>query len=117
MAGTMQTTATPTPTPIIVTPRTAWALLAATVVGALAVAWAAPDATRILLGGLALAMFLSFPVGLLDRLMPRGLAIVVTLLALIAAGALVLAFVLPVLGEQLGAVIDALPRWGTRIEE
>lgn len=42
--------------PIVITPRTCWMALAAAVAILAAVAWAAPVATRMLLGGVVLAL-------------------------------------------------------------
>lgn len=63
------------PTPILLS---GWCrnLLLLAVLGALvAVAWYAPAVPLVAVGGFALALTLSFPVRLLSRLMPRGLAI------------------------------------------
>jgi predicted PurR-regulated permease PerM len=70
---------------------------------------AAPAVLTLSLGGATLALVLSFPVRLLTRAMPRGIAMLVTLL--LVAGLVVLAFVVvvPILFHQLGALMDAVP--------
>jgi predicted PurR-regulated permease PerM len=113
----MVRTDTTTPTPIVITPRTGWLLLAATTVATIVLAWAAPNATRMLLGGVAIALFLAFPVKLLDRFMPRRLAVLASLVGLFVLSVIGLVFMLPLLGEQVGAAIDALPQLGSSIED
>ncbi len=89
------------PTPIFVSRR---ALLVLGVVGMALLAfvlYAAPVVPTVAFGGITLALILSYPVGAMSRIMPRGLAILITVLALL--GAVVLAFVvlIPLLIRQL----------------
>jgi predicted PurR-regulated permease PerM len=89
------------PTPIFVSRRT---LLVLGIIGLALLAfvlYAAPVVPTVAFGGVTLALILSYPVAALSRIMPRGLAIFVTVLALI--GAVVLAFVvlIPLLIRQL----------------
>lgn len=89
------------PTPIYVSRRVA---LAAGIVGAVLLAlllYAAPILPAIAFGGITLALILSYPVAAMSRVMPRGLAILITVLAFL--GAIVLAFVVlvPMLIRQL----------------
>ncbi len=69
----------------------------------------APVLLTMSLGGATLALVLSFPVRLLSRFIPRGLAMAVTLLVM--AGIVVLAFavVVPILLTQLAALSTAVP--------
>ncbi|MGH3146050.1 MAG: AI-2E family transporter, partial [Rubrobacter sp.] len=63
-------------------------------------------------GGLALATVLSFPVRLLSRLMPRssrGAAVVLTFLALVGLLVLVTLFLVPQLARQSGTLTEVLP--------
>jgi len=71
--------------------------------------YAAPTVVVVALGGVSLAIVLSYPVGALSRLMPRPLAILVTFLSLF--GLLVLAgiFLVPPLVEQLTALVASTP--------
>ena len=70
---------------------------------------AAPGVATIAVGGTALALILSLPVRWLSRLMPRGLAILVTVLILLGVLVLALVLLLPLLIEQLGALISSIP--------
>jgi predicted PurR-regulated permease PerM len=80
------------PTPIFVPPRV-MAIVVVLGIAALAyVLYAAPSTLIIALGGTALAILLSFPVRALSRLMPRGLAILITFVGLIGLVALALYF-------------------------
>ena len=70
---------------------------------------AAPSVATIAVGGTALALILSLPVRWLSRLMLRGLAILVTVLILLGVIVLALVLLLPILIEQLGALIYSIP--------
>jgi predicted PurR-regulated permease PerM len=73
------------------------------------VLYAAPIILLIAFGGTALAIVLSYPVRALSRLMPRGLAILVTFLALIGLVVLALVVLIPILIEQLSRLIAFTP--------
>jgi predicted PurR-regulated permease PerM len=98
-----------TPTPIFVPPR----VMAIIVVLGLAVLayvlYAAPSILIVALGGTALAIILSFPVRALSRVMPRGLAILMTFLGLIGLVTLALVFLVPLLVRQLRNFILITP--------
>lgn len=97
------------PTPIPVPPRLMAAIGVAVLLLTLLVLYAAPIILIIAFGGTALAIVLSYPVRALSWVMPRGLAILVTFVALI--GLVVLAFLLliPTLIEQLSRLIAFTP--------
>ncbi len=101
--------ATGSPTAIWISRRTRNILLAAGLVGLVLLLAVAPVLLTLSLGGAALALVLSFPVRLLSRVIPRGLALAVSLLVM--AGVVVLAFVVvvPILLTQLAALSDAVP--------
>jgi predicted PurR-regulated permease PerM len=69
------------------------------------------------LGGGALALVLSFPVRGLSRVMPRGAAIALSLLATAAVLMLAVAFIVPILIDQLGALVDGVPGIARRLDE
>jgi predicted PurR-regulated permease PerM len=97
------------PTPIFVPPRI-MALLMVLGIAALAyVLYAAPSIPVIALGGTALAILLSYPVRALSRVMPRGLAILVTFVALIGLVVLALVFLVPLLVRQLRNFVSIVP--------
>ena len=98
------------PTPIFVSSR----VLVATVavgLGLLALLlYAAPTVPAVALGGIALAIVLSFPVRALSHFMPRGLAILVTVLALIGLISLALFILVPLLIQQLSTLVRTTPQ-------
>ncbi len=97
------------PTPIPISPRVRTLLLLAFLVALVLLVRAAPSVLIITLGGGTLALFLSFPVRLLSRAMPRGLAIATSFLALLGLIVLALVVLVPILIEQLTALIAATP--------
>ena len=62
------------------------------------------------LGGVALAIVLSFPVRALSHIMPRGLAILLTVLAMLGLISLGFFFLVPLLIEQLSTLVRNTPR-------
>ena len=97
------------PTPIFVPPRV-MAIIVVLGIAALAyVLYAAPSILIIALGGTTLAILLSFPVRALSRVMPRGLAILMTFLGLIGFVTLALVFLVPLLVRQLRNFILITP--------
>jgi predicted PurR-regulated permease PerM len=98
-----------TPTPIFVPPRV-MAIIAVLGIAVLAyVLYAAPSILIVALGGMALAIILSFPVRALSRVMPRGPAILVTFLGLVGLVTLALVFLIPLLVRQLRNFILITP--------
>jgi predicted PurR-regulated permease PerM len=115
MSGTARACRTPPgtdaapPTPIWISHRLQIALIiGATVLLVLAV-WRVPAILTIVIGAMALALILSFPVSWVSRAMPRGLAILVTLLLLLGIIVLALAVLIPLLIDQLTQLIVAWP--------
>lgn len=98
-----------TPTPIPISPRTRTLLIGAIVVTLVLVVRAAPTILTISLGGGFLALVLSFPVRLLSKVMPRGAAILLTFLALVALLVLAVLVVVPGLINQLSGLIASIP--------
>lgn len=98
------------PTPIPISSRFRNILLLVGIGMLLLVLWRVPTILTLLLGGGALALLLSFPVRLLTRVMPRGLAIAVSLLMAVGLLVLAVSVVVPILAEQLRALVDQLPR-------
>ena len=97
------------PPPIPISPRARTLLIGAALVALVLLVRAAPSVLIITLGGATLALLLSFPVRLLSRAMPRGLAIVTTFLALLFLIILALVQLVPLLIEQLTDLIAATP--------
>jgi predicted PurR-regulated permease PerM len=87
------------------------AAILAVVAALVLVTWKVPLALVTVAGGLALATVLSFPVRLLSRLMPRrsrGLAVVLTFMAVAALIALTALFVVPQLAQQFETLTEVL---------
>jgi predicted PurR-regulated permease PerM len=72
--------------------------------------YAAPTVPAVALGGVALAIVLSFPVRALSHIMPRGLAILLTVLAVLGLISLGFFFLVPLLIEQLSTLVRNTPR-------
>lgn len=104
------------PTPIPISPRMRTIILIALAVVVLLVLRAVPSVLQLFLGASTLALLLSFPVGLLARFMRRGWAIVFTILTLNLLILLALVVVIPLLIQQLGALIAALPQYLSDLE-
>lgn len=98
-----------TPTPIFVSPRVMAVIAVVGIVVLAYVLYAAPSILIVALGGTVLAIILSFPVRALSSFMPRGLAILITLLGLLGLAALALGFLVPLLVRQLRTFILVTP--------
>ena len=111
-------------THIPVSPRTRNILLAIVAGLILVIFWKAPTLPKLLLTGMAVALVLSFPVKYLSKVVPRGIAIaivVLALLALLVVGAIVL---VPLAAAQLASLAEQAPRlldeaygWARRVVE
>lgn len=97
------------PTPILISRRTRNLLILAVIIGLVLLIREAQTILTIALGGGYLALILSFPVRLLSRVMPRGVAILITLLTLLGLFVVAILFFVPVLITQLNSLIDAFP--------
>lgn len=96
-----RTPTTHAPTPIVISPPVKVLLIVLAAAALLLVMYHAPSLLTLTLGGVALAVVLSFPVRLLSRVMPRGLAILISFVVVIGITLLALIGVVPVLIEQL----------------
>jgi predicted PurR-regulated permease PerM len=111
-------------TKIPISPRTRNILLAIVVGLILLIFWKAPTLPKLLLTGMAVALVLSFPVKYLSKVIPRGIAIaivVLALLALLVVGAIVL---VPLAVDQLASLAQQAPQlleeaygWARRVVE
>src|SRR5919112_82500 len=72
--------------------------------------YAARTVPAVALGWLALAIVLSFPVRALSHFMPRGLAILLTVVAMLGLISLGFFFLVPLLIEQLSTLVRTTPR-------
>jgi predicted PurR-regulated permease PerM len=104
-------------TPIWISRRARTTLVVLGIAALLLLLYQAPTLVVLTLGGAALALVLSFPVGALSRLVPRGVAILVSLLLVVGVVVLAVAFIVPILFEQLGALVNAIPGIAQRLDE
>ncbi len=97
------------PTPIRISRRTRTALILAVLVALAYVVYRVPDVLAMTVGGIALALVLSFPVRFLSRFMPRGLAILFSFLLVVGLVVLAVLIIVPLVVEQLASLISAVP--------
>lgn len=97
------------PTPIWVSKRTRNLLLGTFLVVFALMAWAAPSAVIMALGGGTLALILSFPTQALSRFVPRGLAILVSFLLLLGIFFIGISQLVPILLDQLTGFVADIP--------
>jgi len=105
--GEPDVTARPTPLPISRRTRTVLLLAALFVLGY--VVYRVPDVLTSTVGGIALALVLSFPVRFLSRFMPRGLAILLSFLLMVGLVVLAGIYLVPLVVEQLASLVSAVP--------
>jgi predicted PurR-regulated permease PerM len=104
------------PTPIRISRRTRTVLILAVLVLLGAVIWRVPSVLTIVVGGFALALALSFPVRWLSRLMPRGLAILLSFLLVVGIFVLAGLILVPLIAEQFAALVSAAPGIASTVE-
>lgn len=73
------------------------------------VVYMVPDVLTTTVGGIALALVLSFPTRVLSRFLPRGLAILLSFLLAVGLVVLALLYLVPLVAEQFAALAGALP--------
>jgi predicted PurR-regulated permease PerM len=105
------------PTPIWISKRTRTALILAVIFVLAYVVYRVPDVLAMTVGGIALALILSFPVGFLLRFMPRGLAILFSFLLVVGLVVLAVLYLVPLVVEQLVALVSALPGILSTVEQ
>lgn len=114
--ATAEPDVTAQPTPIRISRRTRTALILAVLALLGLVIWQVPTVLTTVVGGFALALALSFPVRWLSRLMPRGLAILVSFLLVVGIFVLAALFLVPLLVEQFAALARAVPGIASTVE-
>lgn len=105
------------PEPIWISRRTRTVLLLGGLVAVVLLMWYSPSVPIMLLGGFALALVISFPVRALSRLMPRGLAILVSFLILAGLAVVAIGVLVPILITQLISFISNVPEYATNAEQ
>lgn len=109
--------ATDAATPIRISRRTRNILVGAGLAGLVLLLWRAPTLVALSVGGGGLALVLSFPVRALSRRMPRRAAIAVSLVLIIALVGVTVAYVVPIVVDQLRALVASGPGIARRLEE
>ncbi|HEX2779338.1 MAG TPA: hypothetical protein VHM30_07555, partial [Gemmatimonadaceae bacterium] len=104
-------------TPIWISPRTRGILVGVGLALLAVLGWRAPTLLRLAIGGTLVALVLSFPVQAFSRVMPRGAAIALSILLVVAVVAFAIGVVAPVAVEQLSAFVAAVPGIAQRLGE
>ncbi|MBA3414184.1 MAG: AI-2E family transporter [Chloroflexia bacterium] len=104
------------PTPIPIERRTRNILVGLVLLAIVLLCWFAPTLPRLVVAGAALALLLSFPVRLLSRVLPRGVAITLAVLVLVVGAVLSLAVLVPIAVSQLAALVNDAPNIAARGE-
>lgn len=105
------------PTPIPISPRTRNILFAVLLLALVWICWRVPAVPQLALTGAALALILSFPVRLLSRVLPRGLAIVLVLVLLVVAVSVAVLVLVPLAIAQLTALVQDAPSYASFANE
>ncbi|HEU5433809.1 MAG TPA: AI-2E family transporter [Thermomicrobiales bacterium] len=103
-------------THIPITPRTRNVLIGIAVAAVLLLMWRAPGVVQLVIVGAAVAVVLSFPVRALSRVLPRGIAMLVVILAALLAFAVALVVLIPIAAAQLGSLLNNLPAIGDELD-
>ena len=104
-------------TPIWISPRARGILVVIGLALLALLGWRAPTLVRLAIGGTLVALVLSFPVQAFSRVMPRGAAIALSLLIVVAVVAFAIGVVVPIAVEQLSAFVAAVPGIAQRLGE
>src|SRR5215212_4740609 len=104
-------------TPIFVSPRVSVGILVIGVALLALLLYAAPTVPAVALGGVALAIVLSFPVRALSHFMPRGLAILLTVVGLLGLISLGFLYLVPLLIDQLSTLVRTTPLIANRANQ
>src|SRR5215204_1018780 len=104
-------------TPIWISKRTRTVLLVCSLAALVLLICYSPSVPIMLLGGFALALIISFPVRALSRFMPRGWAILASLLALVGVATLALVVLVTILIAELVSFISYVPEYATGAEQ
>ncbi len=105
------------PTPIWISRRARTLFIVAGAALLLLLLRAAPSVLIVALGGLSLALVMLFPVRLLALKLPWGWAIGLSFLLVLGLGVLGIAVLVPILLEQLGALVNSAPDFLRRGQE
>lgn len=96
-------------TNIPISPRTRNVLIAVVALMLGLLFWLAPTLPKLLVTGMAVALILSFPVKLLSLIIPRGIAVAIVVLALLALLVLAAVLLVPLAVGQLASLAEQAP--------
>ena len=96
-------------TPIYISGRARTALILAIVAVLAYVVYLVPSVLTTVVGGLAFALVLSYPVGFFCRFVRRSLAVLLSFLLVIGLVSLAVVYLVPLVGGQLTALVRAVP--------
>ena len=96
-------------TQIPISPRTRNVLIVVVLALILLLFWKAPTLPRLVVTGMVVALILSFPVKYLSRIIPRGIAIAIVVLALLALLVLAVIVLVPLAVDQLASLAQQAP--------
>jgi len=80
------------------------------------VVYRVPSVLTTAVGGIALALVLSFPTRFLSRFLPRGLSILLSFLLVVGLFVLAALYLVPLVAEQFAALVRAVPGIATIVE-
>ena len=107
----------PAPTPIPITPRGRTVLIVAGLLAVVGLIYLAPIVPRLLIVGGALALVLSYPVSLLERVLSRRMAILIVVAGLLLLIIIALLVFIPILVFQLTELVANAPRYGEQLQD
>jgi predicted PurR-regulated permease PerM len=97
------------PTPIVITRRTRNIGAFVLILVLAFICWQAPAVPKLALAGASLAVLLSFPVRLLSRWVPRGVATALVLLTMLSVSVVAIVIIVPLVFSQLTALASDVP--------
>ena len=96
-------------TPIWISHRTRQAVIVAGVAVLALLVYRVPTLVSLFAGAVALAVAISFPLRVFERVLPRGAAIALTLVLAVALLVLAITVIAPIIADQLRALLAAVP--------
>ena len=102
--------------PLFISGRTRTVLTLAVVAVLGYMVYLVPSVLTTVVGGLALALVLSYPVAFFSRFVRRSLAMLLSFLLVVGLLVVAALYLVPTVGGQLAALVDAVPRIAARAE-
>ncbi|WP_166395831.1 AI-2E family transporter [Rubrobacter marinus] len=105
------------PTPIRISRRTRTVLILAVIVTLAYAVYLVPSVLTTAVGGIALALVLSFPVRFFSRFVPHGIAILLSFLLVVGIIVAAALYLVPIVAQQFSSLIGAAPGIATSAEQ